>query len=168
MHLGLEALKILNDLPPQVIVRYHPRKHIALVKQLRDMEENLVSLTEQQIRPLVHTQGESRKMTDEEYITELVPDGKDLWLLTDGITLFGAMLMKTVNEYEHTISLNMLIVSEEHRGQGYGKKLIDYAKTVYKDRYKYIILSTTTKNPAGKLYAREGFTDYMRTMVAKI
>lgn len=170
MKLGLEALTPLKDEPPQVIVQYHPRKHIALVKQLRDMEEELVASTIQQLKPLRYGDWESsgKRMTDEEYMQEFADSESTVYLLTDGITLFGAIVIHDDAEYKSTLSISMLLVAKEYRDRGYGSKLIDYIKTTYKGRYKYVNLTVTSKNPAVRLYERHGFTEYQKKMVAKI
>ncbi len=58
-----------------------------------------------------------------------------------------------------TVYLSYLVVNEEHRNQGIGTKMINYAlKTSKNDGYSYIILKVDNDNTeAEKLYKKLGF-----------
>ena len=59
---------------------------------------------------------------------------------------------------ERSWLLNDLFVTDQARGQGVGKELLDYAKAfVIKKGHKGLALETGKTNPAARLYEREGW-----------
>ena len=63
-------------------------------------------------------------------------------------------------EWSNRLLITELFVSEEIRGQGYGRKLIDLAKEItVQNQYRVLMLETQSSNVnAVDFYLHEGFT----------
>ena len=56
--------------------------------------------------------------------------------------------------------MNMLFISEEQRGKGYGKKLVEFwEREMKKQGYKFVMTSTQSDEEAQFFYRRLGYTD---------
>jgi GNAT superfamily N-acetyltransferase len=113
-----------------------------------------------------------RKKTFETPFTHVPEDGEypdrlyeDWWenarafgIVEDG-TLLAAIEI-CAEEWSNRLLITELFVGEEIRGQGYGRKLIDLAKTItIQNKYRVLMLETQSSNVnAVDFYLHEGFT----------
>lgn len=99
---------------------------------------------------------------DGEYPDRLYEDwwenARAFGIVEDG-TLLAAIEI-CPEEWSNRLLITELFVGEEIRGQGYGRKLIDLAKTItIQNKYRVLILETQSSNVnAVDFYLHEGFT----------
>lgn len=99
---------------------------------------------------------------DGEYPDRLYEDwwenARAFGIVEDG-TLLAAIEI-CPEEWSNRLLITELFVGEEIRGQGYGRKLIDLAKTItIQNKYRVLMLETQSSNVnAVDFYLHEGFT----------
>ena len=79
--------------------------------------------------------------------------------IVEGGTLLAAIEI-CPKEWSNRLLITELFVGEEIRGQGYGRRLIDLAKTItIQNKYRVLMLETQSSNVnAVDFYLHEGFT----------
>ena len=79
--------------------------------------------------------------------------------IVEGGTLLAAIEI-CPKEWSNRLLITELFVGEEIRGQGYGRRLIDLAKTItIQNKYRVLMLETQSSNVnAVNFYLHEGFT----------
>ena len=99
---------------------------------------------------------------DGEYPDRLYEDwwenARAFGIVENGILL--AAIEICPEEWSNRLLITELFVGEEIRGQGYGRKLIDLAKTItIQNKYRVLMLETQSSNVnAVDFYLHEGFT----------
>ena len=62
--------------------------------------------------------------------------------------------------WDNTPFMNMLCLSEEHRGKGYGTQLVDFwEQEMLKREYKIVLTSTLSSEQAQFFYRKNGYVD---------
>lgn len=96
---------------------------------------------------------------DKIIIDNYLYNGKMYGLFKEGQLVCVAVIVKID---ENTYELKNIATSKEHRGEGYGKQIIQYIFGLYRDKCKTMIVGTTENMIP--FYVLSGFTKYHHTV----
>lgn len=95
---------------------------------------------------------------DKEVVKKYIKDA-DMYGLFDNDRILAEIIITKVDN--NICELKNIATTEESRGKGYGKKLIQYVATLYKSKYTKMIVGTTQNNIP--FYVKCGFDKYYKT-----
>lgn len=95
---------------------------------------------------------------DKEVVEKYIKDA-DMYGLFDNDRILAEIIITKVDN--NICELKNIATTEESRGKGYGKKLIQYVATLYKSKYMKMIVGTTQNNIP--FYVKCGFDKYYKT-----
>lgn len=95
---------------------------------------------------------------DKEVVKKYIKDA-DMYGLFDNDRILAEVIITKVDN--NICELKNIATTEESRGKGYGKKLIQYVATLYKNKYTKMIVGTTQNNIP--FYVKCGFDKYYKT-----
>ena len=92
-------------------------------------------------------------------INKYLKDG-DLFVLTYKDEVAGIAVVLEIGK--DVVELKNIVIKNQYRGQGLGKKMLKYLADNYKTRYKKMIVGTTENNIP--FYVKQGFDKYEKTI----
>lgn len=95
----------------------------------------------------------------EDMINKYLKDG-DLFVLTYKDEVAGIAIVLEIDK--DVVELKNIVIKNQYRGQGLGKKMLKYLSDNYKTRYKKMIVGTTENNIP--FYVKQGFDKYEKTV----
>ncbi len=95
----------------------------------------------------------------EDMINKYLKDG-DLFVLTYKDEVAGIAIVLEIDK--DVVELKNIVIKNQYRGQGLGKKMLKYLADNYKTRYKKMIVGTTENNIP--FYVKQGFDKYEKTI----
>ena len=95
----------------------------------------------------------------EDMINKYLKDG-DLFVLTYKDEVAGIAIVLEIDK--DVVELKNIVIKNQYRGQGLGKKMLKYLADNYKTRYKKMIVGTTENNIP--FYVKQGFDKYEKTV----
>lgn len=95
---------------------------------------------------------------DKEVVKKYIKDA-DMYGLFDNDRILAEVIITKVDN--NICELKNIATTKESRGKGYGKKLIQYVATLYKNKYTKMIVGTTQNNIP--FYVKCGFDKYYKT-----
>lgn len=96
---------------------------------------------------------------DKEVVEKYIKDA-DMYGLFDNDRILAEIIITKVDN--NICELKNIATTEESRGKGYGKKLIQYVAKLYKNKYTKMIVGTTENNIP--FYVKCGFDKYYKTV----
>ena len=96
----------------------------------------------------------------EKEIVEKYLTYSDVYGLFEDNKIMSIIVITKVNE--NICELKNIATIKQARGKGYGKQLIQYVNTIYKDKYEKMIVGTTENNIP--FYVKCGFDKYYKTV----
>lgn len=96
---------------------------------------------------------------EKEVVEKYLKDGDVYGIFEDGNIKCIIVIIKVDN---HICELKNIATIKEARGKGYGKEIIQQIATLYKDKYKKMIVGTTENNIP--FYVKCGFDRYYKTV----
>lgn len=96
---------------------------------------------------------------DKEVVEKYIKDS-DMYGLFEHDKLLAEIIITKVDK--DTCELKNIATIEDARGKGYGRKLINYVASLYKNKYKKMIVGTTENNIP--FYVKCGFDKYYKTV----
>ena len=95
----------------------------------------------------------------EDMINKYLKDG-DLFVLTYKDEVAGIAIVLEIDK--DVVELKNIVIKNQYRGQGLGKKMLKYLADNYKTRYKKMIVGTTENNIP--FYVKQEFDKYEKTI----
>lgn len=96
---------------------------------------------------------------DREVVEKYLKDAEVYGIFENEKLLCEAMITKVDDEI---CELKNIATIEEARGKGYGKRIVKYIASLYKNKYKKMIVGTTENNIP--FYVKCGFDKYYKTV----
>ena len=117
------------------------------------MEIKIINENKKQFIDLLLLADESESMID-----KYLERGEMFALYDNGLK----SICVVTRESADTCELKNIATYEKWHGMGYGSKLIEYISTIYKDKYKTMIVGTGDVPKSIRFYERNGFCLYRR------
>ena len=95
---------------------------------------------------------------EKEVVAKYLKDSDVYGVFNDG-NIMSIAVIKKIND--DICELKNIATTKEFRGKGYGKQLIQQVATIYKEKYKKMIVGTTENNIP--FYVKCGFDRYYKT-----
>ena len=96
---------------------------------------------------------------DREVVEKYLKDAEVYGIFENKKLLCEAMITKVDDEI---CELKNIVIIKEARGKGYGKRIVKYITSLYKNKYKKMIVGTTENNIP--FYVKCGFDKYYKTI----
>ena len=96
---------------------------------------------------------------EKEVVEKYLKDG-DVYGIFDNNNIMCIIVITEVDD--NICELKNIATIKQARGKGYGKKIIQYVATIYKDKYEKMIVGTTENNIP--FYVKCGFDRYYKTV----
>ena len=117
---------------------------------------------------------QKQRETAERDFAELLPAGvrtpkQRLWCVEDAAGTVVGYLWVEVNDDSRRAFIYYVLMTPEHRGQGYGRQTLDLLEADLRPQgITHIALNVFSPNPALHLYERAGYRTVSRTMLKAI